>query len=288
MPTLEEFLTPGAQHREGEFTSLGIDELLHKKGSETYPDYTCTHIQHQEHIIEEIEGMERELFDGPYNYAFRNGWNDTKGRMRAVLTSCYFKLFVHLINQGVEYDRDYTLKFLFNLFFHMTFSEDGTKIVMPNDDFRDFQQIFTLLQRGPESILTEDWWVRYLGTLRQKIGNASRNSNYYKKNTTTSKQKWDFIRSKKPAGAYDIDIYNFSPWEYTPCYVTTQPQMTMDNLENKIAYMKCMFLTPDDCENENINCETTSCGGGGRKQRKKQTRKGLRLKIEKRTTRRHR
>lgn len=308
---LNRLLSPSNQEQkfDGD-TSKKIDDLIH----EFYwnEGYTVSHLDHQERILAEVNGIEKAIFNAPYVYKIR-GWSGNTGRMNAILTNCFFNLYWKLIQKNVAIDRYYTLQFIFNFFFHVEYSEDGKKIKMPNEDFTALQRIVNYLietsnKAGNEKILTTQWWDKFKQIVEEKQLLLT-NKTFYKE--SNSKEKWEYITSytlenktnntkqkeylrygyKKDNGVITQIVY--SPWEYTPCYVSYQIKMNLDNLENKLNFISTFFTRPLTCRNEAITCKgkeivssTTQTSKGGRRRQIRRTRK-VRSKIEKRNTRRH-
>jgi hypothetical protein len=282
-----------------DFTSKKIDAFIHgRKIMDTV--YKCSHYEHQIKILSVVEGKEQAIFnDISFKYPFREALSGHTGRMCSILTSCYFNLYNELINKGLFFNFQYTLQFFFNFLFHIQLNKENTKFIMPTIEFVAFKNILKKVKsKYPKSpIFTEEWWKRYTEILDALVTLAKTKewfSNGRKENVSDS-LLWERMLGYVKAEQYPYIFYaGFEQglWEYYPCYVSPNKTITFSNYLEHISLIKNMFLTPDSVENEDIQCDPSSCleeeavaeehsepAGGRRKKRK--SRKLKRKKTQK-------
>jgi len=265
------------------FTSKKIDAFIH--GRKMGPsDYKCSHVEHQMKILAIVEGREAEIFnDRTVKYPHRPALEGYTGRMSSILTSCYFNLYDTLINdKKILYDYEYTLKFIYNILFHIKLNKDKTKFIMPTVEFRALKNILHRVKstypRAP--IFQEEWWKRYIEILEEKIALA-KTKEWFSNPKQSNEQKWGnmlgYLKEAERAyifyGGFDEGI-----WEYYPCYVSANKNEGFSNYKEYFTVVRNMFLSPDAVQNEDIQCDPSSCmeaaaPAGGKRRKTKKTKR---------------
>lgn len=270
-----------------DFTSKKIDAFIHGRKIQDKA-YKCSHYEHQLKILSVVEGKEKEIFNDAYfKYPIRKALNGITGRMCSILTSCYFNLYDELLKKGLSYDFVYTLKFMYNILFHIELNKENTKFRIPTVEFRAIQSILQRVKRDfPKSpIFQEAFWKRYIEILDEKVALA-RTKEWFMDPTRSDEQKWGsmlgYIKENEMPfifyGSYDEGM-----WEYYPCYISNNNTIKFSNYKEHVALMRNMFLTPESIENEDIQCDPSSCMKSGGKRRKRKTRKPKRRTLKKRS-----
>lgn len=258
---------PGAWDKPDDFTSKKIDAFIHGRKIND-PDYKCSHYEHQMKILSVAEGREEEIFNDPsFLYPIRRALNGETGRMSSILTSCYFNLYDELLKKkdiSIEYDPDYTSKFIFNFLFHLHLDEESTKFIIPTVEFLAVKSILARVKgdRPRSPIFRKQWWDHYDRILDETI-RSIRDKEWFADATKSDEMKWGIMLGyvRKPEDKEYIFYAGFEEglWEYYPCYVSDNTTMNFSNYKKHRLLIRAMFLSPESLENQDIQCDPSSC-----------------------------
>lgn len=258
--------TPGAWDAP-DFTSKKIDAFIHGRKMNDR-DYKCSHYEHQMKILSIVGGREEEIFNDPtFLYPIRSALNGETGRMSSILTSCYFNLYDELLKKkdiAIQYDPEYTLKFIFNFLFHLRLNGTFTKFIIPTVEFLAVKSILARVKSDftRSLIFRKQWWDHYDRILDETI-RSIRDKEWYADATKSDEMKWGIMLGyvRKPEDKEYIFYAGFNEalWEYYPCYVSDNNTMNFSNYKKHRLLIRTMFLSPELVENEDIQCDPSSC-----------------------------
>jgi hypothetical protein len=120
-----------------------IDTIIHRWKENPLFDviYDITDfLNHQEKLILLSEGNERRIFNDERVH------NGKTGSMTDLLRACYFKVYLHMIQIGLEYsERDFLI--LINLIYQITYNSEFNNLVMPESEFNCIKELLKIFKR---------------------------------------------------------------------------------------------------------------------------------------------
>ena len=187
-----------------------IDTILHRwnnqKMNVKVEDDIQAHVEHQYSMIVLLDGFEKEVFNDPRVY------NGTTGPMTDMLRSCYFTLYNHLLQKGLEFKiGDYSI--LVSILLGVRYNEEEDQLDIPPTELDAIKQIISRFELMAPNWYGRIWWENFANNLIDA----------YK-----SLESWEFWINYPQKRSLGKIISNkmkgtrFPPrgiWEYHPSYI---------------------------------------------------------------------
>jgi len=241
------------------YTIREIDKIIHKLDSSKTKITIDEHKAHQKYLIELIKGCEIRIFNDPnVHYAFRTHFRGKCGTMSNILTSGFYILYNHLIqNFSIEINIEDDLKTIFNAILHINFNPEINNLVIDPEEYASLINIIKFIKiryQGP--LFNNEWFDNLLSEIKRFHTDAMKKDNWYSRDedkqghnagrliyTTSELSKLMKSISESEDSSTSWDLY-----EYYPEYINRENiYLNNINLENfelldkYFAFLKNLF-----------------------------------------------